>query len=99
MGVAGFVDNRLRTIDPIDQSIVRTIEVSSGIVGDVLFPLPFNLFSLQMGISLPFETGLNTHVTPDLGFEFHYFFMRKVSVPPIKSSSPLLATALRLLLS
>jgi hypothetical protein len=29
------------------------------------------------GISLPFETGLNPYVTPELGFEFHYFFTRK----------------------
>jgi hypothetical protein len=30
-----------------------------------------------MGISLPFETGLNKYVSPDLGFMFHYFFTRK----------------------
>jgi len=33
--------------------------------------------SLGFGISLPFEDGLNPYVTPDLGFEFHYFFTRK----------------------
>mmetsp|Transcript_28521 Transcript_28521/g.62231 ORF Transcript_28521/g.62231 Transcript_28521/m.62231 type:complete len:590 (+) Transcript_28521:47-1816(+) len=33
--------------------------------------------SLGFGISLPFETGLNPYVTPELGFEFHYFFTRK----------------------
>ena len=33
--------------------------------------------SVGMGISLPFEPGLNSYVTPELGFEFHYFFMRK----------------------
>ncbi len=33
--------------------------------------------SVGMGISLPFEEKLNPYVTPELGFEFHYFFMRK----------------------
>eukprot|EP00419_Tripos_fusus_P064843 CAMPEP_0172931258 /NCGR_PEP_ID=MMETSP1075-20121228/219406_1 /TAXON_ID=2916 /ORGANISM="Ceratium fusus, Strain PA161109" /LENGTH=309 /DNA_ID=CAMNT_0013792577 /DNA_START=63 /DNA_END=992 /DNA_ORIENTATION=- len=33
--------------------------------------------SLGLGISLPFEDGLNPWVTPSLGFEFHYFFTRK----------------------
>lgn len=33
--------------------------------------------SIGLGISLPFEQGLNAFVTPDLGFEFHYFFVRK----------------------
>merc|ERR1719507_381617 len=33
--------------------------------------------SLGLGISLPFEDGLNPWVTPELGFEFHYFFTRK----------------------
>jgi uncharacterized protein (TIGR00730 family) len=33
--------------------------------------------SCGFGISLPFETGLNPYVTPELGFEFHYFFTRK----------------------
>ena len=31
--------------------------------------------SVGMGISLPFEPGLNPFVTPELAFEFHYFFM------------------------
>lgn len=33
--------------------------------------------SMGMGITLPFEKGLNPYVTPDLAFEFHYFFTRK----------------------
>jgi len=33
--------------------------------------------SIGMGISLPFETGLNPFVTPELAFEYHYFFTRK----------------------
>jgi len=33
--------------------------------------------TMGMGISLPFEKGLNPYVTPDLAFEFHYFFTRK----------------------
>eukprot|EP00401_Gymnodinium_catenatum_P075047 CAMPEP_0117513988 /NCGR_PEP_ID=MMETSP0784-20121206/29839_1 /TAXON_ID=39447 /ORGANISM="" /LENGTH=578 /DNA_ID=CAMNT_0005309773 /DNA_START=94 /DNA_END=1830 /DNA_ORIENTATION=- len=33
--------------------------------------------SVGFGISLPFEKGLNPFVTPQLGFEFHYFFTRK----------------------
>jgi uncharacterized protein (TIGR00730 family) len=33
--------------------------------------------SLGLGISLPFEAGLNLYVTPELAFEFHYFFTRK----------------------
>lgn len=31
-----------------------------------------------MGITLPFETGLNPFVTPELAFEYHYFFTRKL---------------------
>lgn len=33
--------------------------------------------SAGFGISLPFEKGLNPFVTPELAFEFHYFFTRK----------------------
>jgi uncharacterized protein (TIGR00730 family) len=33
--------------------------------------------TMGMGISLPFEKGLNRHVTDGLAFEFHYFFTRK----------------------
>lgn len=33
--------------------------------------------SVGLAISLPFEESLNPYVTPELGFEFHYFFMRK----------------------
>ena len=33
--------------------------------------------SIGLGISLPKEEGLNPYVTDGLGFEFHYFFMRK----------------------
>lgn len=33
--------------------------------------------SVGLGISLPFEPGVNEYVTPELAFEFHYFFMRK----------------------
>jgi len=33
--------------------------------------------SVGFGISLPFEDRLNPYVTPELGFEFHYFFTRK----------------------
>merc|ERR1719428_1028554 len=33
--------------------------------------------SAGLGISLPFEDGLNPYVTPELGFEFHYFMTRK----------------------
>ena len=33
--------------------------------------------SIGLGISLPFEEKLNPYVTPELGFEFHYFFTRK----------------------
>jgi len=32
---------------------------------------------IGMGISLPFEPSLNPYVTPELAFEFHYFFTRK----------------------
>ncbi len=33
--------------------------------------------SIGFGISLPFEQGVNNWVTPELAFEFHYFFTRK----------------------
>ncbi|RMF10285.1 MAG: TIGR00730 family Rossman fold protein [Alphaproteobacteria bacterium] len=33
--------------------------------------------SVGLGISLPFEQTGNDYITPDLNFEFHYFFMRK----------------------
>lgn len=33
--------------------------------------------NVGLGISLPFEERLNPYVSPELGFEFHYFFMRK----------------------
>lgn len=34
--------------------------------------------SIGLGISLPFEDGVNDWVTPGLDFEFHYFFTRKL---------------------
>ena len=34
--------------------------------------------SIGLNISLPYEQGLNPYVSPKLGFEFHYFFMRKL---------------------
>jgi uncharacterized protein (TIGR00730 family) len=34
--------------------------------------------SIGLGISLPFEPGVNDWVSRDLAFEFHYFFMRKL---------------------
>ena len=33
--------------------------------------------SVALGISLPFEQGINSFATPELSFEFHYFFIRK----------------------
>ena len=33
--------------------------------------------SIGLNISLPLEEAANPYITPDLGFEFHYFFMRK----------------------
>jgi uncharacterized protein (TIGR00730 family) len=34
--------------------------------------------SIGLGISLPFEPGVNGYVTRELAFEFHYFFTRKL---------------------
>ncbi|MEO1023186.1 MAG: TIGR00730 family Rossman fold protein [Bacteroidota bacterium] len=34
--------------------------------------------SVGLGISLPFETGLNDHVDPNYAINFNYFFVRKV---------------------
>lgn len=36
-----------------------------------------NAKSMGMAISLPFEKGVNEFVSPELAFEFHYFFTRK----------------------
>ena len=33
--------------------------------------------TIGMGISLPHEQKLNPYITPELAFEFHYFFIRK----------------------
>ncbi len=33
--------------------------------------------SVGLGITLPFEERVNQYVSPELAFEFHYFFMRK----------------------
>ncbi len=33
--------------------------------------------SIGLGISLPFEQGVNEYIPDDLQFEFHYFFVRK----------------------
>ncbi len=33
--------------------------------------------NIGMGITLPFECGLNEHVTEELAFQYHYFFTRK----------------------
>ncbi len=33
--------------------------------------------SIGLGISLPFEQGINAYCSEDLGMEFHYFFVRK----------------------
>lgn len=33
--------------------------------------------SIGLNISIPFEQFVNTYVSPELAFEFHYFFMRK----------------------
>jgi uncharacterized protein (TIGR00730 family) len=33
--------------------------------------------SIGLNIEIPFEQKPNEHITPDLNFDFHYFFMRK----------------------
>ncbi|MCK4835500.1 MAG: TIGR00730 family Rossman fold protein [Candidatus Aminicenantes bacterium] len=35
-------------------------------------------FSIGLNISLPHEQAPNDYITPELNFEFHYFFMRKL---------------------
>ena len=41
--------------------------------GDVVI----GLVNIGLGITLPFEATDNPHITRELSFEFHYFFMRK----------------------
>lgn len=36
-----------------------------------------NGYTIGLNISLPFEQSSNPYITPDLNFEFHYFFIRK----------------------
>ena len=37
--------------------------------------------TVGLNISLPEEQRANSHITPELSFEFHYFFMRKLCSP------------------
>ena len=39
-----------------------------------------------MNISLPFEQVPNQYISPELNFEFHYFFMRKLWFAQLASS-------------
>lgn len=45
--------------------------------------------TIGLNISLPFEQYPNQYITPDLNFEFHYFFMRKFWF--VKSSKAVIA--------
>lgn len=36
-----------------------------------------NGLSIGFNISIPFEQGFNPYITPEMNFEFHYFFIRK----------------------
>ena len=46
--------------------------------------------SIGMGISLPFETGINMYCTPELSFEYNYFFTRKFCM--VSTSRAFIAT-------
>ncbi len=65
-----------------NQSPVNGIYVTSGGGGGMMEAANKGAFladqdSIGLNISLPFEQNPNKFISPDLNFEFHYFFMRK----------------------
>ena len=65
-----------KTIEPFNKKLQIEGDKSLSIRW-ALIASQVNGKSIALGISLPFEQGVNQYATPELSFEFHYFFVRK----------------------